>query len=65
VKPSLKNYNKHRPKILMVIGETLLYASTSVASYGILSEEKVVALGALFCGIGGHFFTKLYAASDK
>ena len=65
MKPSLKNYNKKRPVILMVIGDTMLYASTLITTYAVLDGNKTVALISLGLGIGGFFFTKLYAAHTE
>ncbi len=65
MKPKLKNYGKPRPVILMVIGDTLLYASTLITSYAIFEGNKTVGIISLLCGAGGFFFTKLYAAQTN
>ena len=51
--------------MLMVIGDTMLYASTLITTYAVLEGNKIVALISLGLGIGGFFFTKLYAAKTE
>ncbi len=50
---------------MIVVGDTLLYVSTIITTYAVLEESKIVALISLGCGVGGFFFTKLYAAKNE
>lgn len=61
----IKNYNKPRPVWMAVLGDTLMYSSTTIAGMGIYSDQHAIAYVALTCGVLAQFFTKLFRASNE
>lgn len=65
MKAKLSNYSKPRPIFLMVLGDSLLYASTAITGMSIAADNKLAAYISLGCGIIGYFCSKLFAAIEK
>ena len=67
-KPSIKNFNKPRPKILRVLGEWLSAISKTSAIGAFATDDhttKIIAICLFAAGWIGELFTKLYAASEE
>ncbi len=65
LKPSLKNYSRPRPVWMQVLGDTMLYAGSAITTAGIATGNSLMAYIALGLGIGGYFFSKLFAAIEQ
>lgn len=60
--PNIKNYAKPRPFWMMVTGDTMIYAGTSITGMSIFADNHTWAYISLGCSVSGYFFTKLFAA---
>lgn len=67
-KPSIKNFNKPRPKVLRVLGEWLSAISKTSAIGAFTTDDhtmKIITISLFAAGWIGELFTKLYAATEE
>jgi hypothetical protein len=60
----MKNFYKPTPVWLRQLGDTLLFLSTIITSYGVWEGDKWIAIISLVTGVLGKFLTNL-KAEDK
>ncbi len=60
----LKNYWSPTPKFYRMMGDALLSVGTLCTSYGIINDDKLIAMFCLICGVAGKFLTNFFSSED-
>jgi hypothetical protein len=58
---NLKNYWDPTPKFFRAIGDSLLTLFSTASAYGIIMDDKYLALLCMLCGVAGKFLTNFFS----
>lgn len=61
MKIGVNEYNKPTPNKMRKLGDALLSVSATITTYGIASDNKLVAIIALLSGVAGKFLTNFFS----